>query len=158
MSSASKRPLLWFWLTAGLIAGLLAVGCWLFRGGLRPDASGRPDMADWDIPRLAGCLHDRGVPLHVTPTARNAPVGDTAYLSEDEWAWEDLVRLPATRESANQWQGVVYCERVGPHAGSDYRVARWGDACLDAPPFLFFGDRDLLGRIDGALNRNDRPA
>jgi hypothetical protein len=112
-------------------------------------------MDDWDVPRLVDHLNSHGLHLRATPTSRNGSTTDVAYLTETDRNWEELNRLMATRDTLGEWQGVVYCERVGPNVAGDVRIELWGDACLEAPPFLFFGDRDLLARIDGALRNGE---
>jgi hypothetical protein len=158
MSNVNKRVLVLFWLAGGLVTSTLFVGCWVWQLGQHHGGAAGPDMADWDVPRLVGRLHDNGVDLHMTSPYKGKPVADAAYLSDSERSWEELNRLPATRDSVGRWRGVVYCEKVGPRPAKDVRVALWGDACLVAPPFLFFGDRDLLDRIGGALHADERRA
>jgi hypothetical protein len=157
MTNGNKRALLWAWMTVGVATAALVAGCWAWQLGLPHGGKpARPDMRDWDVPRLVDHLHDNGVDLHMTSPYKGKPVADVAYLSESERPWEELIYLPASPEAVDKWRGVVYCEKVASPAWRDQRIAQWGDACLDAPPFLFFGDRQLLGRIGGALQADDR--
>jgi hypothetical protein len=140
---------------AALLAAGLAVGAWALRPG-GPPARPAPRRDDWDVPRLVERLHARGLDLHVTPVIRGGPTGRSVYLSETERDWIDLSRLRAAREYVGEWRGVVLCEWNGPRGGDYARVSTWGDACVELPPFVFFGDPALRDRIEEALN-DDEP-
>ena len=56
-----------------------------------------------------------------------------------------------------EWQGTVYCERWPDQEARKYQAAIWGDYCLQAGPYLFFGDRAILAEIHLALQTPPRP-
>ncbi len=51
----------------------------------------------------------------------------------------------------DEWQGTVYCEKWLNASGRNFQAAIWGDCCLQAGPYLFFGDRTILAEIHLAL-------
>jgi hypothetical protein len=147
MPRPSRRSFVSLALAAGCLAGV-AAGCDKGKGDPSRVAAA---MDNWDVQELADRLNARGVALHVTPTAKYGTAERSAFLTETERPWEELNRLPASRESVGAWKGVVLCEKPGARQTTDSRVEVWGDACLDRPPFLFFGDPELRARIDQAL-------
>jgi hypothetical protein len=63
--------------------------------------------------------------------------------------------MPKVRERIHSWRGTLFCLRKsGENDWSDL-VLSWGDCCLEAGPFLFFGDRELLARVRAALSALD---
>jgi hypothetical protein len=128
-----------------LATALLAV--WAVR---RPAGAAR-DLDDWDIPRLVDHLNASGLGLRAMATQKDATIGRTAYLTTTDREWEDINRLTKDPVRIDQWGGTLYCEQG--HGRGDWPdlARRWGDCCLIAGPFLFFGDRDLLARIRAAL-------
>jgi hypothetical protein len=129
-----------------LLAGGAALGVWQLSGP-RPV----PPQEAKDVAELTALLQSRGVALHAVSLARNGLCEDRAYLAVDDRPWDELTRLPAVRDEVGRWRGVVLCEKVLPSSTPAAHLELWGDSCLEAPPWVFFGDPELRERIRDAL-------
>jgi hypothetical protein len=148
LSWRACRPLL----PVLLVGALLAVWIGQREGG-SPRSIGPAD--GWDIPRLVAYLNDESLGLRMVATQKNGIIDQTAFLTTTSKGWEDLHCLPKDQKQINRWHGTLYCER-GPEGlfeGNDWSdlTHQWGDCCLVVGPFLFYGDRELLGRVLAAL-------
>ena len=134
---------------AALLAGVvLAVSIGQRQGGPAAPA-GRLD--DWDIPRLVAYLNGQGLGLRMVPTRKDGIASQNAFLTTTDQDWADLNDLGKIREQIDRWRGTLYCrQKTGEKDWSD-QVHYWGDCCLEAGPFIFFGDRELLARVRAAL-------
>jgi hypothetical protein len=112
-----------------------------------PDPSG----LEGSVLDLADHLGRRGLELRVVPTGRGRPRDAAAFLTTTDKSWSELNVLPQRVEAIDRWRGTVFCERVVQSGSRDNQVELWGNSCLVAGPFLFFGDRDLLDRIRDTL-------
>ena len=57
--------------------------------------------------------------------------------------------LPRNLKVVGRWQGVVFCERVGGQSAIlEEEAGAWGEHGRRVGPLLFFGDPDLLRRLD----------
>jgi hypothetical protein len=139
----------WPFLAALLAGALLAVTM-----GPRPDGPTTPagPLDDWDIPQLAAFLNGEGLGLRLVPTRKDGVIYQNAFLTTTDKDWNDLNALPKIPELIHCWTGTLYCLRnSGENDWSD-RAFYWGDCCLEAGSFLFFGDRELLARVRAALS------
>jgi hypothetical protein len=108
-------------------------------------------MDDWTVPELVDRLRQEGLELRVVPTQQDGTTRYNAYLTTTNKEWKELNLMLKVPEQADQWRGTLYVERSH---NADIRVQCWGDCCLVAGPFVFFGDRDLLARVRVALDKN----
>jgi hypothetical protein len=137
-----------------LVAGVLLI-IWADQRKTRP-ASPIVPLDDWDIPQRVAFLNDEGMALRLVDTG-NAPVGSNAYLTTTNKGWDELNALVKHPDGIEQWQGILYCENAqGLQATWPGLIQQWGDCCLVVGPFLFFGDRQLLGRVRAALTGTRR--
>jgi hypothetical protein len=118
-----------------------------------PDSSAMPagSLGDWDIPRLVAYLNGKGLGLRLVSTRADGLVAGDAFLTTTGGDWLELNELPKVPELIHRWSGTLYCLRKTETIDWSDRVAFWGDCCLDAEPFLLFGDRELLARVRAAL-------
>src|SRR5262249_51986713 len=93
----------------------------------------------WRVPDLLRYLEKQDLNLYAAPTGEGEFNGWNAYLLRDEGERDRLVALPADPRQLSRWEGIVYCEYAPHQEGADVRTQCWGDACLRAGPFLFFG-------------------
>jgi hypothetical protein len=148
----SVSRLLWGgrWLVpaALLVAALLAA--W---AGRRPVGPARPvgPLDDWDIPRLVAYLNGQGLGLRAVSTQKEGTVGPTAFLTATGQEWDDFNRLPKDARRIGRWRGILYCERGAGGEARSGLIRQWDDRSLEAGPFLFFGDPDLLALVRAAL-------
>jgi hypothetical protein len=148
LSSRVGWPLLPAVLAAALLAG------WIRSRAVDPAASAVPPD-DWDIPQLVAFLNDAGLGLRIVSTQKDGVIGQAVFLTATNKEWDDLNHLPKHQKQIHQWRGTLYCEwgRAGFLMGDAWSALtrQWGDCCLVAGPFLFYGDRDLLDRVRAAL-------
>jgi hypothetical protein len=102
----------------------------------------------WDVPQLVDHLRQQGLELRVVATQDSGPPRHNGYLTTTDRKWQELNLMLKVPEQAEQWRGALYVERCH---NTDIRVQCWGDCCLVAGPFVFFGDRELLARVRDAL-------
>jgi hypothetical protein len=146
-----------------LVPAVLAaavLGGWIGRRRDDPATSAVP-FDDWDIPRLVAYLNDVGLGLRMVSTMKHGGIVQTAFLTTTTKEWNDLDGLPKHPKQNHRWRGTLYCERgqvrilgrAGRLFGDDWSdlTRQWGDCCLVAGPFLFYGDRELLDRVRAAL-------
>jgi hypothetical protein len=149
MRSAAR---LWRWIRW---APLLAVAAALLLAARACREPGKGPTAArldrWGLPDLLAHLHGAGLGLHVVPAARDGGLERGAFLTADERGWEELNALPKVPERADRWGGVVFVERRWPGEAWEVRSEVWGDRCVVAGPFVFFGDPALLDRVRDAL-------
>jgi hypothetical protein len=110
----------------------------------------------WKVADLLRYLESCDLDLYAAPTGSGEFNGWNAYLFRDEKSSENLTALPADPRQLYRWEGVVYCEYVPHPEGMEVRLRCWGDACLRAGPFLFFGDPALLAKIRQALSTDPK--
>jgi hypothetical protein len=122
-----------------------------------PDTNPEPKAAlvrmdDWELTDLLGRLESRGLGFRAFPTWEGGSVLYNAFLVRGGWTRDELQWLIKDQGCLEQWKGVVYCEREPRPEAAEARVTCWGDACLVAYPFIFFGDQELLMQIRSALS------
>jgi hypothetical protein len=120
------------------------------------DASPLP-LDDWDIPDLVTYLNRTGIELRVVASHKTGLIRQSAYLTTTDKDWLQLNHLAKDARGIRQWDGILYCERVGNYDPTAL-VQQWGDNCLYAEPFLFYGDTVLLSRVRDALSLPAPPA
>ncbi len=65
---------------------------------------------------------------------------------------EDALRkLPRVSDCAEQWRDTVMCEWLRNWQPAELFLEEWGENGLALPPFVFFGDKELLAKIKEAL-------
>lgn len=106
----------------------------------------------WDMPQLAAYLQKAGLNLRVQPTQKDGILRRSVYLTAGEKDWQELNGLIKDPEWIHQWRGIAFCTHETPDAAADL-ARQWGEQGLLVGPFAFYGDGELLARINGALNR-----
>lgn len=134
-------------LTVLLVVASLLVA----RRALRAPSDGGHQLDDWDVPRLVDHLRKEGLDLRVVSTREGGKARHNAYLTASGKGWKELNLMLKVPEQAEQWRGSLYVE-LCQHP--EVRASYWGDCCLVAGPFVFFGDRDLLARVRAILGRS----
>jgi hypothetical protein len=105
----------------------------------------RPDLQS--IYDIAARLETKHIPLRVFVDGRDesAPY---AYFALNPDVPLSLFPLRSP-EFAGQWKGLVHVQRIAPY---DFpNTSAWGEYGLQVGDWLFFGDPELLRRIEGAL-------
>ncbi len=147
------RPAVW----PVVLAALAALG--LAWSGQRPAADGPGEASfvrldGWGLPELLRHLEARGLGLHALPTFQGGSLDRSAYLTVPGKSLEEVKYLVMDPGRIHRWTGVVFCEDC-PRLDARNLEVLGTDCSLRVGPFIFFGDRDLLARIRGALL--DRP-
>jgi hypothetical protein len=130
-----------------LVLGVALLGC---RVQEKPPARD-PDLDGWDTPHLIRSLESGGLHLRPIPVTETGPIHRSVYLTGTDRGWMELNDLPKVPEQIDRWHGTVYCEEVGHAEARKEQTDLWGDCCLCLGPFVFFGDRQLLGQIRDVL-------
>src|SRR5262245_49507992 len=113
MTKVSRRIVL-----AGSLAGLSLLAAWGWRHTDDEPTAAIPDMAGWDVPRMAAHLRSRGLTFRLIPgDEQGINIAHSAYLTTTARTWQQLNGLPKVREQLGAWEGTVYCERVNQPGG-----------------------------------------
>jgi hypothetical protein len=144
-------------LGAALLIGLAcAVAPLGPRAATRKAADPLAHLHDWDVPQLVSHLEGQGLGLRPVADCERGDLRYGAYLTRTEKDWVQLSRLFKAPERIESWRGTVHCGRLTAPQARDVCSALWGDCCLIAGPFVFFGDRELLAEIRAGLSRGGR--
>jgi hypothetical protein len=96
---------------------------------------------------LAGRLRQCRPALHIIPANSKGPENGV-YICESPQSQIQLWGLHRSRQHAEQWTGVVYCERIGSEREFPVReLADWGEHGMRIGRLLFFGDPRLLADL-----------
>lgn len=106
----------------------------------------------WDVLQLASYLKEAGLNLRPQSVQEDGRIGQSVYLTSTEKDWQELNGLIKDPKRIHQWRGIVFCTYEGPIAAENL-ARQWGDQGLLVGPFVFYGDGELLARINVALNR-----
>lgn len=139
---------------AFVLAGVILAG-WAWRTAWRPQPL---PLESWAIADMADHLCGRGIHLRVVSTAFSSPARQSVFLTQTDKPWARLNEVAALRECIDQWRGTLLLL----HRGDDVdRLAEqtelWGDSCLIAGPFVFFGDPELLLSVRAVLGDGAHP-
>lgn len=138
-----RKPLP-LWINVSLFAGAIAMIPLAGQPGRQPVSP--PGTLTELSERLSRCMPS----LHVVPQFPDRPecpiwVCTRPQTREQVWG---LVRAT---ELAEQWQGIVFCERMGPawvvDAEDEFIRENWGKYGMRIGPFVLFGDPELLQRL-----------
>jgi hypothetical protein len=115
-------------------------------------AARRPKFKQWSITELLGHLKESGVDLRVVSTRQDGEIHKSVFLTSTDRNWHDLNLLPKSSERIDLWNQTLYCECCPENADLSVQADLWGENCLIVEPFVFFGDRRLLERVQAALD------
>ncbi len=126
---------------------------------LGPRLSNRADLwrsiDDWSILELADHLNRAGLQVRLRSTSKDGGIGQSVFLTTADKTWEELNHLSKAPSRLQEWRDTVHCMRGGE---GDPVLWQWGDHCLVAGPFIFYGDAGLLERIAAILAPSVPPA
>jgi hypothetical protein len=147
----ARIPRLPWWLLAlALALPLIVWGSRRDRDAARVGEVRVPD--GWAMADLLRKLEPLG--LRVVPCNRNGVLEDGAYLTATGLAWEQLGLLQMSggpgEEALARWRGTVHVQPCRWCAPLTWPLAGWRSA-LRAGRFYFYGDPDLLDRVESAL-------
>jgi hypothetical protein len=100
---------------------------------------------------LALLLRHKVPQARIVSTRADGQIDRSFLLTVRETDEEALRRLPRVAERAEQWRGTVLCEWLVNWETADLFLEEWGEFAFALPPFVFFGDKELLERIKKAL-------
>jgi hypothetical protein len=107
------------------------------------------------LTELAQLLSQAAPEWRVVPTAKYGSLGVTMYLCKDSRSWKELSWIRHDSKHTDKWQGVVYCERVGNIISfPETEIQMWGEHAMQIEPFVFFGDAEMLRRIDKVIRNH----
>src|SRR5262245_13052890 len=103
MTKVSRRIVL-----AGSLAALALLAVWGWRPTDNEPTAATPDMAGWDVPRMAEHLRSRGLTFRLIPAdEQGINVAHGAFLTTTAKTWQQLNALPKVREHLGDWEGTV---------------------------------------------------
>lgn len=77
---------------------------------------------------------------------------DRSFLLTVRDSDEDALRsLPRVPDRIKQWRGTVICEWLVDWQPAELFLEEWREHGFAQPPYVFFGDKDLLAQIKVAL-------
>lgn len=140
-----KRPAVFL----SLVVALAIMGWrgWGSSPGRRPPLP----LWQWELADMIAHLRDGGLNLRVVPTSLHGPLGRTVFLTRTDKNWMELSRPPASRNHVGRWTGSLVVYRFRHHVADATNVEHWGDCCVVAGPFAFFGDPQLLEQVRAVL-------
>jgi hypothetical protein len=141
-----QRPSARWLLPAVLVVPVLLV---VALGPRRASPATSP-LDDWNLTELVAQLNRAGMRLREVPPQKNGPIGNAVYLITTDKEWDDINALTKDRRRIAEWRGVLYCECVKGR-NPWFLANQWGEDCLVAGPFLFYGDHQLLAQVRAAL-------
>jgi hypothetical protein len=135
------------WTTALLAMTLLAIS---FGQRLDKRTDLRQSINHWNIHELTNHLNSAGLQVRLESIRKDGVMNRKAFLVTTHKTWQDLNRLNKDSRQLPEWRGTVFCERVEGKDPVDV-VDLWGDHGLVVGRFVFYGDAELLQRIDDIL-------
>jgi hypothetical protein len=145
------RPYARLFLALALLVGSLAA----VRLVHPPPRRGALPLDDWGIEQVIAQLEQEGLRLRTVPVRKDGPLSQGVFLTSTERNWSYFNCLRKDPGQVEQWRGTLYLERgAAGRRGLDLD-GLWGDCYLVAGPFVFFGDRELLGKVRAALHVPD---
>jgi hypothetical protein len=119
--------------------------------GQRKVRSTTPPLEDWTFSELVAYLNRAGLGLRPISTQKNGNSNEAVFLTTTDREWKDLNALSKDPRRIAEWRGILYCERLGGRDPSGL-MSQWGEDCLVAGLFLFYGDRELLAQVRTVLS------
>lgn len=108
------------------------------------------------LTKLTELLSHEAPSLYVVPVVENQPEGGI-YICTQPWPRERLSYLARNLEAIDRWKGVVFCEGASEFfIIEDHEIQTWGEHGKQIGPLLYFGDPDLLQRIEEAIFNQQR--
>ena len=100
---------------------------------------------------LAVLLRDKLAGARIVSTRADGQI-DRSFILTVRDSDEDALRsLPRQSDRIDRWRGTVQCEWLVDWQAAELFLEQWGECGLAQPPFVFFGDKDMLAQIKEAL-------
>lgn len=132
-----------------ILTAVSAFAAWRLANGSDPPAT------QADIPgsaaELALYLRDRLPGARIASTRTDGAIDRSFFLTPGDTDEEALRKLPRAVDRVGQWRGVILCEWLVNGEETEVLLEEWGEHAYVRPPFVFFGDKELLARIQEAL-------
>jgi hypothetical protein len=122
---------------------------WRLANGSDPQAL--PANIPGSAAELAMHLRDRLPGARIVATRADGALDRSFFLTVGDTGEEALRKLPRAVDRVGQWRGVVLCEWLVNGEETQVLLDEWGEHAYVRPPFVFFGDKELLARIEEAL-------
>src|SRR5262245_3335815 len=117
----------------------------------RYDPQGAPTEIPKSAPDFAMFLRDKLPRARIISTRTDGRIDRSFFLTIGDSDEVTLRSLPRVADRAEEWQGTVLCECLVNWDTGELFLEEWGEYALARPPFVFFGDKKLLAKIDEAL-------
>jgi hypothetical protein len=114
-----------------------------------------PQVSPAGIPEsavgMAALLRGKLPGARIVSTRVDGQIDRSFILTVSGWDEDTLRSLPRVSDRAEQWRGAVLCEWLVDWQPAELFLEEWGDYGFALPPFVFFGDKELLAQIKEAL-------
>jgi hypothetical protein len=114
-----------------------------------------PQVAPANLPESAAgmaiLLRSKLPDARIVSTRADGQIDRSFLLTVRSWDEDDLRSLPRVSDRAEQWRGAVLCEWLVDWRPAELFLEEWGEHGFARPPFVFFGDKELLAQIKEAL-------
>jgi hypothetical protein len=102
-------------------------------------------------PGLAAFLRDKLPNARIVSTRTDGRIDRSFFLAIGDSDEQTLRSLPRVADRAGEWRGTVLCECLVNWETADLFLEEWGEYAFARPPFVFFGDKKLLAKIEETL-------
>jgi hypothetical protein len=145
LSCVSVR-LLFFSLALAIVSTILG-----WHAIIPRDPQGSPTEIPKNATELAKFLRDKLPKARIISTRVDGQIDRSFFLTIGDSDEPTLRSLPRAADRADEWQGTVLCECLVNWDTAELFLEEWGEYALARPPFVFFGDKKLLAKINEAL-------
>lgn len=115
-----------------------------------------PQIAPTEMPKsasdLAVFLRYKLPRARIVSTRADGRIDRSFILTIGDSDEATLRKLIRAADRAEEWQGTVLCECLVNWETAELFLEQWGEHAFARPPFVFFGDRELLAQINEALH------
>ena len=143
-------------LLSAVLVGLVTTGL-LWRVTSPSDSVDTPTQLPKSAAALAVFLKEKIPPARIVSTRTDGQIDRSFFLTVRETDENTLRSLPRAAERAEEWRGVVLCEWLVNQEQAGLSAEQWGEHGLELPPFVFFGDKELLRKIKDAFRSPHLP-
>jgi len=144
----SRRVL--FLLLPALLVGIATAGL-LWETMSRNNPVDTPAERPNNAAALAAFLNKKLPQARIVSTRADGQIDRSFYLTIGHSDADTLRSLPRAAERSGQWRGTVLCEWLVNREPEDVVPEECGPYALALPPFVFFGDKELLEKIKDLL-------
>jgi|SRR5579884_66897 len=139
------------WLILFFVAGTATAAFLAWRKTNECDPQISPTNIPDSAAGMAALLRGKLPGARIVSTRADGEIDRSFILTVRDWDEDTLRSLPRASDRAGQWRGTVLCEWLVDWQPAELFLEEWGEYGFAFPPFVFFGDKELLAQIREAL-------